>query len=328
MMICARDGSTQTMLYKLDLDEGFNLDADIETKLINVNTGNDFKATCKLIYMPGLCFIDERYTSINGNEIVFSVAGNHFLITLISDLNFGHNGQGNGFHLPGEITKAYQSPGDVETRLPAGCEFRRISLVFSGTYILELLKNERWDHKAFLERENNTFRLDGSINVLLNDLSESSYQGIYQRPFFELKLKEFFFKLYAQSGSKMNDDGIPFEIKEKLLAAKAFLTSEFVKPPTIKQLARIVSLNEFKLKLYFKLGFGTTIHNFVTKIRMKEAQRMLNQSLSVTEVSEKIGYKSVSHFIETFKKHHGKTPKQVMKQCDLTKGSHDQPVFI
>lgn len=98
----------------------------------------------------------------------------------------------------------------------------------------------------------------------------------------------------------------------KLEAAKAYLVTHHNNPPTIKQLSRIVSLNEFKLKTGFKDTFGSTIHEFITEIRMQRAQKMLSENYQVNEVSAQLGYKGVSHFITSFKKFYGITPKKLM----------------
>mgnify|MGYP001762733309 FL=1 len=102
------------------------------------------------------------------------------------------------------------------------------------------------------------------------------------------------------------------DMEAKLESAKAYLVTHCTNPPTIKQLSRIVSLNEFKLKTGFKDKFGSTIHDYITKIRMQRAKKMIIDNQPVNDVSSQLGYKSVSHFITSFKKFYGVTPKQSM----------------
>ena len=106
---------------------------------------------------------------------------------------------------------------------------------------------------------------------------------------------------------------------KKLAETKSYLIDNFAGPPTIKQLARIVTLNEFKLKNYFKEVFQITIHSFIIKLRMEEANKILAEDHTVNEVALKVGYRSVSHFISMYKSYYGKTPMQANKSKRIKK---------
>lgn len=104
------------------------------------------------------------------------------------------------------------------------------------------------------------------------------------------------------------------EEMQQLYQAKEILHKELQNPPTIKQLSRMVLLNELKLKQGFKKYFGTTIRNYLIKIRMEAAySMMLDKNILIFEVALQLGYKDTSHFINTFKKYFGYTPKYFCK---------------
>lgn len=65
-----------------------------------------------------------------------------------------------------------------------------------------------------------------------------------------------------------------------------------------------------KLKQGFKQRYNTSIYTYVIKLKMEKAETMLAENHTVKEMAEILGYKSVSHFISTFKKTFGYTPKQ------------------
>lgn len=44
---------------------------------------------------------------------------------------------------------------------------------------------------------------------------------------------------------------------------------------------------------------------------MKKAEELIAKNISVSDVSNLLGYKSSSHFIQIFKKYFGTTPKQL-----------------
>lgn len=53
------------------------------------------------------------------------------------------------------------------------------------------------------------------------------------------------------------------------------------------------------------------IHSYITKLRMEHARRLLMQEATVNGVSAALGYKNPSHFIASFRKYFGVTPKQL-----------------
>jgi len=100
--------------------------------------------------------------------------------------------------------------------------------------------------------------------------------------------------------------------KEKIYQAKEFLMQRLGNPITIRELSRKVAMNECYLKKGFKEIVGSTIFEFYQTKRMEYARMMLcEQGLNVTEVSNLLGYSSISHFSTAFKKHTG------MKPCEL-----------
>ena len=100
--------------------------------------------------------------------------------------------------------------------------------------------------------------------------------------------------------------------RDKVIKAREVLLQHIGEPITIKQLSRKVAMNECYLKKGFKEMFGTTIFEFFQSQRMEHAKYLLyEKGLSVTEVSDILGYSSISHFSTAFKKHTG------LKPCEL-----------
>lgn len=100
--------------------------------------------------------------------------------------------------------------------------------------------------------------------------------------------------------------------REKVFKARDILVQQIGEPITIKQLSRKVAMNECYLKKGFKEMFGTTIFEFYQGQRMEHAKYLLyEKGLSVTEVSDILGYSSISHFSTAFKKQTG------LKPCEL-----------
>ena len=98
------------------------------------------------------------------------------------------------------------------------------------------------------------------------------------------------------------------------------LEANFTDAPSLPELSRAISLNEFKLKKGFKSCFETTVKGYITKLRMECAKDLFkNKASNVGEVAYKCGYKDVSHFSAAFKLFYGFTPISFRKLNKITK---------
>lgn len=80
---------------------------------------------------------------------------------------------------------------------------------------------------------------------------------------------------------------------------------------TVSQLAETVNLTESYLSTLFKKELGITITDYILTKRMEAAKNMLKFSeYSYVEVASILAFSSQSHFIRTFKKFSGYTPKE------------------
>ncbi len=97
--------------------------------------------------------------------------------------------------------------------------------------------------------------------------------------------------------------------RKALLEAKEILTDQFSTPPTIAALAKMVMLNEYKLKNGFRDMYGKSIYEYVRSVRMKNASHLLeNIDLSIGEIAGIVGYVNTSHFARAFRNVYGLNP--------------------
>lgn len=200
---------------------------------------------------------------------------------------------------------------------------RYIRVFASREFYLSLLKNESWvtawefyrkvEKGEFVHFGENLIPVTPAILNILSDILSNNHQADVKKYYIEHKLKELYLQSFISDEAGKNIPSIIDETGIKLESARAYLTTHYFKPPTIKQLSRIISLNELKLKTGFKEKFGITIHEYITQSRMQNAKRMLIDNQSVNDVAVNLGYKGVSHFITSFKKFYGITPKQAIQ---------------
>lgn len=157
-----------------------------------------------------------------------------------------------------------------------------------------------------------------SLHAILQDIWHNQNHGLIR----VLKIKTLVYQLINEilknvemliqekpSSSFLRGDDV-----DKLYQARNYIRTHYDNPPTIKELARIVCLNEFKLKKGFKSVFNTTVRNYLIGKRMEVSKKMLQTAdISVEQVALEVGYKCTSKFINTFKKCHGLTPGNYRK---------------
>ena len=160
--------------------------------------------------------------------------------------------------------------------------------------------------------------LCGKTRIVLEALLNNSYSGSLENIFVNAQVQMLLlYSMDCMVGDKeveeFNCKFLSNELdREKIVRAREILIQHIGEPITIKELSRKVAINECYLKKGFKEMFGSTIFDFYQSQRMEHAKYLLyEKGLNVTDVSDLLGYSSISHFSTAFKKHTG------LKPCEL-----------
>ena len=97
--------------------------------------------------------------------------------------------------------------------------------------------------------------------------------------------------------------------------ALKFIHSDPARSWTLESLAAEIGMSRTSLANRFKELVGTTMYDYMTKIRLQKACNLLRTtSLPVYSIAEKSGYQSEISFNKVFKQHFSVTPGQYRKQ--------------
>ena len=97
--------------------------------------------------------------------------------------------------------------------------------------------------------------------------------------------------------------------------AREYLMNNIESPPGLMALAKIIGINEYKLKRGFKEVFGNTVFGYLAEARLELAKNDLQQGYKTsTEIASGLGYSSVQHFSNAFKKKFGLSPNKLLKK--------------
>lgn len=97
---------------------------------------------------------------------------------------------------------------------------------------------------------------------------------------------------------------------EKILPIINYIRMNIHDDLSLKAISDRFYISIYHLGHLFKKGTGFSVNQYVINCRILKACELLKKNHNVTDVSEMIGYYDLSHFIRTFKKLVGVSPKQ------------------
>jgi len=157
------------------------------------------------------------------------------------------------------------------------------------------------------------------INMLngINAIVDCKYQPELKKMFLLSKSIELLV-LQAEAYNKAKDGGPKFlkteYDKERIIYAREYLIKHLDMPPGLSELARAAGINEYKLKKGFKETFGNTVFGYLAETRLELAKNdLLDKKKSVSEIAFELGYSSVQHFSNAFKKKFGVSPGRLSR---------------
>ena len=149
--------------------------------------------------------------------------------------------------------------------------------------------------------------MNSTMTKIIREMMECPYQGSTRMLFLEGKVLELLASQIGMNKFEKEKHFSSYDI-QALHYAREIIEKNFSNEITLKELARVVGINEFKLKKGFKLLFGTPVHAYLITMRMENALNLLREGHQVSQVCEAVGYRSLSYFVQAFKKRFGHTP--------------------
>ena len=194
-----------------------------------------------------------------------------------------------------------------------------VSVLISITKFHRLFSREA-NYISFLSDENKDRKyykdaiITPAMAVVLSQLMNYNLHPSLKELYFKGKIYELL-SLYFNRPAEADIAQCPFLADEenvmKLKNAKEIIIKRMAEPPTLQELADEIGLSLNKLKEGFKQIYGDSVYSFLFDYKMEVARQLLDSgSYNVNEVGLKVGYSTASHFITSFKKKYGTTPKK------------------
>lgn len=159
-------------------------------------------------------------------------------------------------------------------------------------------------------------RISPSMSIVLNQIVNFSLMPTIKGLYFKAKAYELLSLQFNRSGDA-NVEQCPFLSDEenilKIRKAKDIVINRMAEPPSLQELSDEIGLSLKKLKEGFKQIYGDSVYSFLFDYKMEYARKLLDSGeYNVNEVGLKVGYSTASHFIASFRKKFGTTPKKYL----------------
>jgi AraC-like DNA-binding protein len=151
------------------------------------------------------------------------------------------------------------------------------------------------------------------LNAPLQEAMSDRYAGPARRLFAQAKALEYLGLIvdFFQTEIKVAPER---RHKQKIRELKDYLLSSNGRVPTLSRLATEFGLSAKRLNIEFKAEFGQSIFEYVTTNRLEQAHdALLESSVPMKVLSDRLGYSHVNHFITAFKSRFGYPPGKLRK---------------
>lgn len=150
------------------------------------------------------------------------------------------------------------------------------------------------------------------------DLSENT--SLKEKPVIlemQARLTRFAYNVLNGSSSQIEKSplsNVPDTGLTKVEEMACFIAKNYTQKLTVQEVAESVSLNpNYAMNLFHKT-FGATLVNYLTRLRVSHAQRLLSTSdIPITEIALQSGFSSISRFNDAFCRSSGTSPSDYRK---------------
>ncbi len=99
--------------------------------------------------------------------------------------------------------------------------------------------------------------------------------------------------------------------------AIAYIESHYASGISLSEVSEVLNLHKVYLSRLFKEEVGMTISNYILNYRMEAAKKLMCQTnLKLYKIAEHVGYTNAKHFMVSFKKSEGITPKEYRERIN------------
>lgn len=96
---------------------------------------------------------------------------------------------------------------------------------------------------------------------------------------------------------------------------EAYLKENFRKPVSVPEMANMLGISAGHFATCFRESFGQTPHQYLTRLRLDEAERCLRETdMPISEIAARLSFSSQSHLTTALRKYRHLTPGEIRRR--------------
>ena len=196
--------------------------------------------------------------------------------------------------------------------LPKGSNYEWLSVKEGKCYMLEF-------DCDLTSEEIYVFNLHNS-EKFIQLFKDAEYKKNLNSPTSDLETIVIVYQILIALLKSTQKEYLSTKTQEKILPAIEYILKNYDKPIKNDELARLTGFSTVYFRKLFTKCYGVSPIVYIHQLRISKGKEMLkSEGISITEVSDTLGYQNIYDFSRTFKKHVGLSPSKYIKQYNEEK---------
>lgn len=196
-----------------------------------------------------------------------------------------------------------------------GEKWSTIYMTFSGAAVEEIMVSLDIHHSEFYSEKNSDPLLSNLVYKIMDNIEQSS-------EFSRLDSSEYLFSfmIALKKYGKMNKRHSISHYYEKVHPLVNWLEENYAEDIGLDDMSEWSGMSSQYLTTLFQETLKMSPYTFLIQLRIREAKKKIlaHNDLPLKEIAKQVGFRDVSHFIATFKRLEGITPRKYSKLFNQT----------
>jgi len=287
-----------------------------DAEMLQINTPDIYIVYGDIMFKQHQMYFSPTYDVPDMIKLRFTLSGKGTVFNKVNNQEYIYNtNQQNIIYMP-----ELDGTGEYDT----GSNYRFFEVHFTKEKFLQLAENScralqvlagHMDSGRYAQMAEQNLPISWAMRNCIQDILHCNYTDGLKLMFIESKCTELlvlqaeaFETLFTRKLYKAPQSGYD---RDCLYYARDYLIANIHQPPSVAELAKLCGINEFKLKQGFKGLFDNSIFGYLSDYRLNSAKILLTEGIPIKSVAFDMGYSSVQHFSNAFRKKFAVSPGKV-----------------
>ncbi len=252
-------------------------------------THDDFHNFCELLY------VDNGSVMVHGENYTGLVSNNQLII-----------------HRPNEVHSLICADDVAPNVIIIGFECLCDAIAPFANSPITLSSEHKRMLAEIMKEGMNTY--EPPYDTITHDMKKRKNPIFGSDQMLKLRMEMFLISLVRDFDTQSNTLKWESEEENKVSIVHKYIMEHYMEKIQLEHLCFLFGTNKTTLCRNFKHIYGKSVTEYINMLKEKEAKRLLRENeLSITEISDKLGFNSIHYFCRFFKKATGQKPKEYIK---------------